>query len=115
VDLEQHLLGIEQQFWKGDVEFYLEMLTPEALMVFPRPVGVMTTAETIQSVGTSQRWLEVAFEDARVVRLGDDVALVTYTARAMAAGASSSFTTLASSVYVVRDGSWKLTFHQQTP
>lgn len=115
MDLEGHLLGIEQQFWRGDVEFYLEMLTPEALMVFPQPVGVMTTAEAIRSVGTSQRWLEVALEDARVVRLADDVALVTYTARAMREGTSSSFKTLASSVYVVRDGAWRLAFHQRTP
>ena len=33
------LIALEEQFWKGDADFYRQRLTAEALMVFPDPVG----------------------------------------------------------------------------
>jgi predicted enzyme related to lactoylglutathione lyase len=32
------LVALEEQFWKGDADFYRQRLTAEALMVFPDPV-----------------------------------------------------------------------------
>jgi hypothetical protein len=115
MDVERHLLETEQQFWEGDAAFYRDNLADESLMVFPLPVGAMGRDETIRSIGTSQRWVDVVLEDHRVVWLCDDVALLTYSATATRQGEGSSHTTLASSIYVRRDGAWKLAFHQQTP
>ena len=32
------LIALEEQFWKGDADFYRQRLTAEALMVFPDPL-----------------------------------------------------------------------------
>jgi hypothetical protein len=46
--------------------------------------------------------------------VAQDAALLTYRATARWANASSRIAVLASSVYVRRDGRWKVAFHQQT-
>ena len=115
MDLEQQLLDMEQRFWKGDAAFYREHLIEGALMVFAEPVGVLTKEETVDAIAAGPRWAEVAFDAVHTVRLGDDAVLLTYRATARRSGDGSDYTALTSSVYVRRDSSWRLAFHQQTP
>lgn len=51
-------------------------------------------------------------EDMRVRMLAPDVALVTY--RAVRETEGAAFRTLRSSVWVRRDGAWRMAFHQGT-
>ena len=115
MDLEKQLLDLEEQFWKGSGDFYQRHLTDDSLMVFADPVGVLTRDRTIETISAGPRWVEVGFEEVRVVRLTEDAALLTYKASARREGEESQYSARASSAYVRRGGSWKLAFHQQTP
>jgi hypothetical protein len=53
------LIALEEQFWKGDADFYRQRLTAEALMVFPDPVGVLGQEETVASISQAPRWRDV--------------------------------------------------------
>ena len=114
-DLEKQLLRLEEQFWKGNVDFYRHNLTEDALMVFQEPVGILARDTIVESLAGSQRWAEVRFRDVHLLRLTDKAAVVTYEASARRGGEPSRYSAFASSVYVKRDGSWVLAFHQQTP
>jgi hypothetical protein len=49
------------------------------------------------------------------LELGRDAAVLTYRVAARWEREAARYTSLASSVYVQRDGEWKLALHQQTP
>ena len=108
------LIALEEQFWKGDADFYRQRLTAEALMVFPDPVGVLGKEETVASISQAPRWRDVEFTEVRAVMLATDAALLVYRATARRPE-HATYVTRASSVYVRENGAWKLAFHQQTP
>jgi hypothetical protein len=108
------LIALEEQFWKGDADFYRQRLTAEALTVFPDPVGVLGKEETVASIVQAPRWRDVEFTEVRAVMLATDAALLVYRATARRAG-QVTYVTRASSVYVRQNGAWTLAFHQQTP
>jgi hypothetical protein len=112
---EQEFQRLEEQFWKGDADFYRRHLDERACMVFAEPVGTLTREEAIRSIADAPRWADVRLHALRALRLAEDVALVTYQARAVREGEAEPYTSAASSAYVRRDGAWKLAFHQQTP
>jgi hypothetical protein len=118
MDLETKLLEVERLLWRNDAELYRDNLTDEALLVFPE-TGVITRDVAIDAIlvenAEGRRWAEVNFERARSVRLTDDVAVLTYRVTARWEHDASEYRALASSVYVKRDGAWKLTFHTQSP
>lgn len=113
-DPTETVLDLEERFWRGDDAFYDDHLTDDAVMVFAEPIGVLSRAETIQSIADSQRWTDVQFEELRVTELADDVVVLTYHATAVR-GDEPPYATLASSVYVADGTSWRLAHHQQTP
>ncbi len=108
------LIALEEQFWKGDADFYRRGLTAEALMVFPDPAGVLGKEETVASISQAPRWRDVEFTEVRAVTLAADAALLVYRATARRAE-EAPYVTRASSVYVRHEGAWALAFHQQTP
>lgn len=114
MNLQEMLLSLEEQFWKGDRAFYENNLTGEALMVFADPVGVLAREATIASIGEGARWADVQFDDVRALSLTPDVAIITYRATARRHGDSSEYHARATSVYLQRDGTWELALHQQT-
>lgn len=115
--LKEELLALEERFWKGDSSFYERMLSEGSIMVFPEPVGVLNKDESIRSLEGVPRWTDVTFGDVRATALTEEVALLTYRARARRGPDDPEYTALASSVYVNAspDALWKLAFHQQTP
>jgi hypothetical protein len=115
MDVERQLLDLEEQFWKGDAEFYRRNLTDDALMVFAEPVGVLTKDQTVQAIAGSPRWVEIGIRDVRMVRLAEDAVIATYKVSARRERGAAPYPALASSAYVNRQGAWKLAFHQQTP
>jgi hypothetical protein len=111
---QQRLLELEERFWKGKTDFYRANVLDDALMVFPEPTGVLDKDEAVDATERSERWSAVEFQDVKAIGLGGGVSLLVYKAHA-ARGKGSTYSTLASSVYVERDGSVLLAFHQQTP
>jgi hypothetical protein len=113
--LGDRLFDLEEQFWRGDSNFYRRHLADEAVMIFPDPAGVMIKDEICSSIDESPRWEEVLLEEHRVMELDDHAVVVSYKATAMREGELIPYVARASSAYV-RDGAgWKLAFHQQTP
>lgn len=115
MEIEAQLLELEEQFWKGDQEFYQRHLTDDSLMIFTEPVGVLIKARSLGNIAIGPKWTKIRFEEVRFVKLTDYAAIMTYKASAGRAGESMRYRALASSAYIKRDGSWKLAFHQQTP
>jgi hypothetical protein len=118
MSLETQLLEVEKRLWRNDAELYHDNLTDEALLVFPE-TGVITRDVAVDAIlvenAEGRRWAEVDFEEVRSVQLTEDVALLTYRVTARWEHEASEYPALASSVYVKREGAWKLAFHQQSP
>lgn len=115
VEIEVQLLDLEEQFWKGNEEFYQHHLDDDSLMVFAEPVGPMIKANPLKTSAVGPKWNKIRFEEVRFVKLTDFAAIMTYKASAGREGEGSRYRALASSAYIKRNGSWKLAFHQQMP
>jgi hypothetical protein len=118
MDIERRLLDIERKLWTNDPVFYENNLIEEARLVFPE-TGVITRAVALDAIrqenAEGRRWAEVEFKEVRILQLTDSTCLLTYTVAARWEHEQSKVFALASSVYVKRDGVWKLAWHQQTP
>jgi hypothetical protein len=113
-----HLLTIERRLWTNDAVFYKENLTDDCLLVFPE-TGVISRDVAVDAIWKEnedgRRWVDVDFSNVRNRRVSEDAALLTYQVTARWEHEKSGTTALASSLYIRRDGAWKLAFHQQTP
>ncbi len=113
----QHLLELEDQGWTAlssgnGAEFYDEHLADDARMVFP--FGVMTRADSVEAMRAAPPWSRYQIQDPTVVQLTPESAVLTYRAIAQRDG-QPEYRAWMSSVYVLRDGRWKMALHQQTP
>jgi hypothetical protein len=113
-----HLFTIERRLWTNDAVFYKDNLTDDCLLVFPE-TGVITRDVAVDAIRKEnedgRKWAEVDFSNIRKLRLAEDAALLTYRVTARWQHERFARTALASSLYIKRDGGWKLAFHQQTP
>jgi hypothetical protein len=114
--LVETLVAWETRYWaaSGDADFYREHLAETAVMVFPAPTGIVNRKAAIDAVAGSLPWERFELEEPEAFELDDDVGLLVYRARARRQDASP-YVAYCSSVYVRRDGEWKLASHQQTP
>lgn len=117
MSLYDELVRAETEGWEAlttdaGADYYEEHLTDDAAMAFP--FGVMTRAEAISAMRSSEPWASFAITDARAVELTDDSAVLVYRALAERPG-QPPYDAVMSSVYVRREGRWLLAFHQQTP
>ena len=117
-DLQDTLLQREREGWRAsgalDGDWYRKNCTNDALFVLPGMVlDREQCADAIAKNDVS--WVDYAIEDARLVLLGSDSAVLTYRCSARREGDNAPFMALISSAYVQRDDSWLLAFHQQTP
>ena len=118
MDLENDLLAIERRLWTNDATIYAASLTDDAVLVFAETgvIGRDTAVVAIrQENAEGRRWAEVDFDDVRTSRIAPDTALLNYRVSARWEHEHSTMVALATSVYVKRDGLWKLVLHQQTP
>ena len=102
-----------QALTSGDaVEFYRTCLTDDTLMVVPG--FVVDRATFLEALAREAPWLSFQVEEPRVVELTQNCAVVQYRGRGRRQG-QPEYVALMSSIYVNKDGSWKLAYHQQTP
>ena len=108
--------ALERRGWDalcgaGGAAFYDEVMADEAVMVFPGLT--LTRAATIAAIATEEPWSRYALDDVRIV--GDDqTAAITYHVVAQRPN-EDAYHARMSSVYVRRDGQWRLLVHQQSP
>jgi hypothetical protein len=115
--MEDELLALEDEGWRAlssesGAGFYERHLAEDAAMIFP--FGVMDRSATIEAIAGAPPWQSYAIQDARVITLDENSAVVVYRATAQRAG-QPEYRALMSSTYVRRNGDWKLALHQQTP
>lgn len=114
MDLLSQLLQLERGFWTEGPEYYRDHLAPDCLMALPG-VGFMTREAAIRGIEGGQRWERLEVAEPQLVRLGEDAALLAYSAEAQRSGREQPYRSMVSSVYVKLEGSWRLAFHQQSP
>lgn len=111
------LIAIERTLWTNNPVVYRDRLTADAVLVFAEtgPISRDVAVAAIEQENAEGRfWAEVRFEAPRVRRIDEGVVLLHYRATARWQGDAASTSVLASSVYVRRDGEWRLAFHQQS-
>jgi hypothetical protein len=105
------LLKIERELGGGTGDTYRKHLTEDAVVVVPG--AAITREQTALAIDATPGWDEFEITDERVVPLTGDSAILTY--RWSSRRGEETYEALMSSVYVKRDGEWKLALHQQTP
>jgi uncharacterized protein (TIGR02246 family) len=112
VDLQETLLDFERRLSEGDADHYRELLSDDATVVVP---GMALDKDAcVAAIEEADGWDDVVMDDVRLTTPADDVAAVTYRFSGRR-GEAAPYVALMSSVYVVRDGRWRLALHQQTP
>ncbi len=111
---DDDLEALERSFWFGDADHYRARLTDGCLMIFPG-MGIVRREAVIAGIRSGPRWTTVSFETWRRDDPAPDVAVVAYRASAMRPEMSAPYRVDCGSLYVCRDGRWRLAFHQQTP
>ena len=116
---EEQLIELERSGWgalssggEAATAFYDEVLAAHTVMLLPGGTIIDDRAQIIGSMQGAP-WDEFRLEDERVHHLGDGVAAVLY--RAVARRGDHQYTALFNSTYVLQDGHWRLSIHQQTP
>ncbi|MGN6203927.1 nuclear transport factor 2 family protein [Humibacter sp.] len=118
-DLLQTLLDLERAGWdslcesRGDA-FYGRIMTDDAVMVLANG-EVMDRDAVVASLGQAPPWSTYELADVRLMRVGIDGAALVYRGTARREPSGPAFTALMSSVYLRRDGEWRLALYQQTP
>jgi uncharacterized protein (TIGR02246 family) len=113
----QELTEIERTLWTNDVEIYGRTFLADAVIIFPK-VGRIDVEFALNAFreenAAGRQWAEVAFADVRVLTVLPDVALLHYEATARWNYKKDAEKVLCASLYVKRDGVWRVAFHQQT-
>lgn len=118
-DVHQALLDLERKGWDslcdstGDA-FYGQTMTEDAVMVLANG-DVMDRATVVAALGQAPPWRTYDISDTRLIETGADSAALVYRGTAYREADQPAFVGLMSSVYVRRDGEWRLALYQQTP
>ena len=109
------VLQIERGFWLEGVQYFTEMLSPEAVMVFPPPVGVLKHGEILTSIEGASRWTDIDIDAPHVVQHAGGMVAIVYRATAHRRETSEPYRAMCSSVYIDEGTGPRLVLHQQTP
>ena len=116
--LQDELFAIEEGFWLGGRDHFLEHVDERCLLAFPQAGemhGVRTREEVAATASTQPgRWRDLKVSDRHLLRLADAAAVISYRADVLRFD-GEPYAAMVSSAYVKRDGGWKLAFHQHSP
>lgn len=117
-ELRDALFAIEEGFWLGGKEHFLEHVDERCMLAFPQMGemhGVRSRDEVAATVSTQPgRWRDLNISDRHLLRPTADTAIISYRADVKRFD-DESYAAIVSSAYVRRDGGWKLAFHQHSP
>lgn len=106
--------GMEERFWLGSVEDNEGVLSPECVMAFAEPVGILSGGAIVESLRSAPRWASVDMTE-RVIGRPDQATLVlAYRAEGSREGADP-YRAYCTSTYRRIGAEWLLVQHQQTP
>ena len=105
---------VERSLWLGGGEAFRTWVSPDCVMVFPEPAGILTGPAVFEGSPPRRAGSGSDFADALVRRCGSEAAVLAYRAEARRAD-GAPHRALCSSSYVQQAGEWWLMQHQQTP
>ena len=111
------LYPVEEGFWLGGKEHFLDHLDAQCLLVFPQAGemhGVRSREDVAASASTPGRWRDLTISDRDSLQIADDVTVLSYRAD-VSRFDGVPYAALVSSGYVLRPDGWKLAFHQHSP
>jgi hypothetical protein len=107
---------IEEQLWRQGASAYQRNVSPDCLMVFAAPVGILGGERIRASLADGPRWSSVDMSQQVLARPGTDTVVLAYLAKGEREGQQSPYQALCTSTYCHRGGDrWWLVQHQQTP
>ncbi len=112
----EDVLAAERQFWDHahEPEFLEQAFTDDALSVI-EPLGFITKGQAIAMADNHERWTDVRMSDVEVRELTPDCVALAYHGEARRSGADEPYRGTLCSIYVQRDGAWKLAFSCHQP
>lgn len=112
--LLDELIELERGFWEatGNPDYYRQHMADEGLAVFSMGVMRKDAAIATTSAREMNSWTDIEISEAQTVQLTPDSVALVYTGSAMRDG--EPYKAHSSSVYVRKDGSWKMMLHQQS-
>lgn len=111
------LLEIERRLWRNDADIYAATYLPEAVLIFPGigRIDVDTAVEAIRGENAAGRhWAEVSFSAETAVEVAAGTCLLAYHADARWNDQPTAEAVDCLTVYVKREGRWRVAAHQQT-
>ena len=117
MSLQEHLFEIERGFWIDGVDYFAAHLADQCLLVFPQSQemhGLFSRDEVAATATGSNRWCDLEMSDWQLLKLSDDVAMISYKAEATRAD-GVAYCALIGSAYVKRSDVWVLASHQHSP
>jgi hypothetical protein len=111
MDLQHELHALEEAFWTGGPEAYLNHCDEKCLVVFPGMATVMLR-EQIAQTAKKGRWRRITIKPMGIVTPTDATAVIGYECDAEREDGHKHHA-LVSSGYVKRGSGWKLASHQQ--
>lgn len=116
MDLLAHLIDLETQLHRQDVRAdaaALRSLIADDFFEFGVS-GTVWTREAVIDALKDEAFSPREATDFRLTLLAEDVALLTYRAHRGATAVRPSADSLRSSIWRLRDGRWRMVFHQGT-
>ncbi|HEY8544983.1 MAG TPA: nuclear transport factor 2 family protein [Acidimicrobiales bacterium] len=116
--IHDELLALERAAWEAlstdgaAGPFYEQALAREVLVLLPGGMVIDDRQAVVDSMGGAP-WDRYEIEDARVLPLTPDSAVVAY--RVEAQRGDFAYRALLNSTFVREDGEWRMALHQQTP
>src|SRR5829696_9249283 len=115
----EELLEMEHAGWASlcngtASDFYGDVMTDDAVMVLANGT-VMTRSDVVDALRDAPPWAAYEIDDVRFIPLGQGSTAVVYLGTGHRGGDEPPFVGVMTSVYVERDGDWKLALYQQTP
>ena len=111
--LKDELLEIEKGFWLQGEDFFLSHVDEQCMLIFTQMQGIYSREEVASSARDPNRWQDLRMADVRLLQPRDDVAMLSYEAR-VKRGTGRPYRALCGSLYLRRDGGWKIASHQHT-
>ncbi|WP_028464219.1 nuclear transport factor 2 family protein [Nesterenkonia alba] len=113
------LLELEHQGWQSlcsstGADFYGRIMTEDGVMVLSHGY-VFTREQVIESLNDAPPWSRYEISEERLIPLDASSAVLVYRGAAWRDEEDPEFRALMSSVYVERQGEWRLASYQQTP
>lgn len=113
------LLDLEHRGWQSlcessGADFYGKLMLDDGVMILAHGY-VFDRRQVIDSLNDAPAWSDYEITEPRLIQLTEGSAVLAYRGTAWRDGDESAFRALMSSVYVRREGKWRLASYQQTP